>query len=91
MIEGGELSGLAAGVLAGEVRRATEAGAGQGGSRLPDDELPGVDEESMPLRKGIALGGGAFTFLVLLLVNSLDELETAAMSVLAPTSARRSG
>ena len=48
-----------------------------------DDLLPGVGDEEMPLRQGLAMGG-AFTFIVLLVLNSLDELEQAAMAVLAP-------
>jgi ABC-type branched-subunit amino acid transport system ATPase component/predicted MFS family arabinose efflux permease len=48
-----------------------------------DDLLPGVGAEPMSLRDGLRVGG-AFTFLVLLLLNSLDELEAAALSVLAP-------
>ena len=53
-------------------------------------ELPGVAEEEISLRQGLALGGGAFTFIVLLLLNSLDELESAAMTVLGPDIGRRS-
>jgi ABC-type branched-subunit amino acid transport system ATPase component/predicted MFS family arabinose efflux permease len=48
-----------------------------------DDLLPGVGGEPMSLRDGLRIGG-AFTFVVLLLLNSLDELEAAALSVLAP-------
>lgn len=48
-----------------------------------DDLLPGVGDEEVPLREGLAMGG-AFTFIVLLVLNSLDELEQAAMAVLAP-------
>ena len=48
-----------------------------------DDLLPGVGDEEIPLREGLAMGG-AFTFIVLLVLNSLDELEQAAMAVLAP-------
>ncbi len=48
-----------------------------------DDLLPGVGDEEIPLRQGLAMGG-AFTFVVLLVLNSLDELEQAAMAVLAP-------
>ena len=48
-----------------------------------DDLLPGVGDEEMPLREGLKMGG-AFTFIVLLVLNSLDELEQAAMAVLAP-------
>ena len=48
-----------------------------------DDLLPGVGDEETPLREGLKMGG-AFTFIVLLVLNSLDELEQAAMAVLAP-------
>ncbi|MFL5687562.1 MAG: MFS transporter [Chloroflexota bacterium] len=47
-------------------------------------ELPGVAEEDMPFRRGLLLGGGAYTFIVLLLLNSLDELESAALTILGP-------
>ena len=50
---------------------------------FPDDLLPGVGSEEMSLREGLAKGGAA-TFIVLLLLNSLDELEAAALAVLAP-------
>ncbi len=48
-----------------------------------DDLLPGATQETMTLREGLARGG-LFTFVVLTLLNSLDELEQAALSVLAP-------
>ncbi|MDE0237267.1 MAG: hypothetical protein OXN95_08600, partial [bacterium] len=41
---------------------------------FPDDVLPGVGSEEMSLREGLAKGGVA-TFVVLLILNSLDELE----------------
>ena len=47
------------------------------------EELPGVGSAEMSLKEGLARGGMA-TFLVLLVLNSLDELELAALSVLAP-------
>jgi ABC-type branched-subunit amino acid transport system ATPase component/MFS family permease len=50
---------------------------------LPDELLPGVGGRSMSLRDGL-LAGGTFTFVVLLILNALDELETAGLSVLAP-------
>ena len=50
---------------------------------FPDDLLPGVGSEEMSLREGLAKGGAA-TFIILLLLNSLDELEAAALAVLAP-------
>ncbi|MBC8364200.1 MAG: MFS transporter [Actinobacteria bacterium] len=49
-----------------------------------DDLLPGVKSEGISIRKGLAMGGGAATFVVLLLLASLDELQTAAITVLAP-------
>ena len=49
----------------------------------PDEELPGVGEESMSLRAGIA-AGGASTVAMLALLNGLDELEREAATLLAP-------
>ena len=51
---------------------------------FPDDLLPGVRSEGISLKKGLAMGGGAATFVVLAILNSLDELQMAAISVLAP-------
>ncbi len=68
-------------------RRVLDSQADQVGAddevQFPDDVLPGVGREEMSLREGLAKGGVA-TFLVLLILNSLDELESAALSVLAP-------
>ncbi len=50
---------------------------------FPDDLLPGVGAEAVSLKQGLA-AGGAFTFWILLLINTLDELESASLSVLAP-------
>ena len=50
---------------------------------FPDDLLPGVDAEQMSLREGLRRGGITM-FVVLTLLNSLDELEGAAIYVLAP-------
>ena len=73
---------LSAAVLAEEAARHAE---GQADPVLfPDDLLPGVKSEGISLRKGLAMGGGAATFVVLMVLNSLDELQTAAISVLAP-------
>ena len=49
----------------------------------PDEELPGVGEESMSLRAGIAAGGSS-TVAMLALLNGLDELEREAATLLAP-------
>lgn len=48
-----------------------------------DDELPGVGAAAVSVSGALA-SGGTFTFLVLLLLNSLDELEAAALAILAP-------
>ncbi|HET9667537.1 MAG TPA: hypothetical protein VFP09_12300, partial [Desertimonas sp.] len=48
-----------------------------------DDLLPGVGSEQMSLRDGV-MRGGVFTFVMLILLQSFDELETATLSVLAP-------
>ena len=48
-----------------------------------DDLLPGVGDEELPLREGLRQGGW-FVFVVLLLIAAFDELESAALSVLAP-------
>jgi len=61
-------------------RASTPAG---DGPEVADHLLPGVGAEAMPLRQGLAIGG-TMTFVVLLLLNTLDELEAAALTVLAP-------
>jgi ABC-type branched-subunit amino acid transport system ATPase component/MFS family permease len=48
-----------------------------------DDLLPGVTDEPMTLRQGLATGG-AFTFIMLIVLASVENLETAALAVLAP-------
>ena len=48
-----------------------------------DDLLPGVGEEEVTLGQGLRIGGVS-TFVVLLLLSSFDELESATLSVLAP-------
>ena len=73
---------LSATVLTEEAARQAEEQADQ--VLFPDDLLPGVKSEGISLRKGLAMGGGAATFVVLMVLNSLDELQTAAISVLAP-------
>lgn len=78
----GEVASLTSGVLAEEARRTGRAE--EDGPAIDTAELPGVAEEEVSLRRGLAMGGGSFTFLVLLLLNSLDELEAAAMTVLGP-------
>ena len=48
-----------------------------------DDLLPGVGAEEMTLRQGLA-AGGSFTFVMLLLLNGVENLEGASLGVLAP-------
>jgi ABC-type branched-subunit amino acid transport system ATPase component/predicted MFS family arabinose efflux permease len=82
------LSTLTAGVLdEEEARLASGRGApsaGERGEGVEEADLPGVGDDRLNLRQGLAMGGGAFTFWILLLLNSLDELESAAMQVLGP-------
>ncbi len=89
MESGGDVASLASGVLAGEADRTN--GSRSDAPDLDPADLPGVAEEELSLRRGLAMGGGAFTFVVLLLLNSLDELEAAAMTVLGPDIGRSLG
>jgi ABC-type branched-subunit amino acid transport system ATPase component/predicted MFS family arabinose efflux permease len=50
---------------------------------FPDDLLPGVNAEPLTLRQGLAIGGW-WMFIILTALNSLDELESEAINVLAP-------
>lgn len=76
-----DVESLTAAVLAEEERRAASPATRP---QLDLSELPGVNAEEVSLKHGLTLGGGAFTFLVILLLTSLDELQTAALSVLGP-------
>ena len=51
---------------------------------FPDDLLPGVKSEGISFKKGLKLGGGTATFFTLALLSGLEELQTAAINVLAP-------
>lgn len=77
----GARPGLATAVLdqveAGHDERATEEVV------FADDLLPGVGDEPLTLSEGLAVGG-RFTFVVLLALVALEELEGAALGVLAP-------
>jgi ABC-type branched-subunit amino acid transport system ATPase component/predicted MFS family arabinose efflux permease len=74
-----QASALAATILELEAERQEE------GRRveLPDDVLPGVGDQDLDLRAGLRTGG-AFTFFVLAMLTAFDELEVAALSILAP-------
>jgi ABC-type branched-subunit amino acid transport system ATPase component/predicted MFS family arabinose efflux permease len=54
---------------------------------FPDDLLPGVNAPPMTLRQGLRVGGW-FMFLILTAIVSLDQLEGAAINVLAPNIQR---
>lgn len=69
--------GLAAGILEREAAAAGEP------VLFADDLLPGVGGQELSFKQGLAVGG-RFTFLVLLALVALDELEGAALAVLAP-------
>jgi ABC-type branched-subunit amino acid transport system ATPase component/predicted MFS family arabinose efflux permease len=49
----------------------------------PDELLPGARDDDVGLRDGLRRSG-TYTFAILLILNSLDELESATMTVLAP-------
>ena len=53
-----------------------------------DDLLPGVGDEELTLAPGRSRVGGVFTFVMLMLLQLVDELETATLSVLAPEHPR---
>jgi ABC-type branched-subunit amino acid transport system ATPase component/predicted MFS family arabinose efflux permease len=76
------MAALAATVLDEEAARQAEQESSE--VLFADDLLPGVKSEGISLKKGLAMGGGAATFVVLMILNSLDELQTAAIAVLAP-------
>ncbi len=78
----GDVAALAATVLDEEAARQAEQESSE--VLFADDLLPGVKSEGISLKKGLAMGGGAATFVVLMILNSLDELQTAAIAVLAP-------
>ncbi len=50
---------------------------------LPQDMLPGSQEEAMSLREGLRKAG-ARTFIVLSIITSLDYLQSGGLAVLAP-------
>lgn len=79
---GNSVASIAAGVIADEEVRA-ERRVARDDILFPDEMLPGVMSEPLTLRQGFARGG-VFMFAILTILNSLDELEGAAMNVLAP-------
>jgi ABC-type branched-subunit amino acid transport system ATPase component/predicted MFS family arabinose efflux permease len=80
---GSSAASLAATVLDEEAAREETQKLSREQVIFPDDLLPGVDAEPMSLRAGLARGGW-WMFAILTALNSLDELEGAAINVLAP-------
>jgi len=74
---------LASTVLNEEAARQAEQESAREQVVFPDDLLPGVAAEPMTLRHGLRVGGW-YMFLILTAIVSLDELEGAAIYVLAP-------
>jgi len=74
---------LTAVVVAEEEARREAQAAAEAGELLPDDLLPGVGGEPMPLREGIKAGGIAM-IVALLLVNVIETFDQVALQVLAP-------
>jgi ABC-type branched-subunit amino acid transport system ATPase component/predicted MFS family arabinose efflux permease len=81
-----------AGALAGAILEIEAERQAEGEKRvvLPDDVLPGVGDEELTLRGALAVGG-AFTFGVIAMLVALDELESSALSTLAPDIAKTIG
>jgi ABC-type branched-subunit amino acid transport system ATPase component/predicted MFS family arabinose efflux permease len=80
---GDGVAALAAAVLDEEEARQAAKARRREQVIFPDDLLPGVNAPPLSLREGIARGG-LLMFAVLTALNSLDELEGAAINVLAP-------
>jgi ABC-type branched-subunit amino acid transport system ATPase component/predicted MFS family arabinose efflux permease len=78
-----EAAQLAVAVLEAEAEREAQQAAAQEQVLFPDDLLPGVGEGHLSLGQALRAGGVA-TFVVLLLLQSFEELEVATLSVLAP-------
>ena len=77
-----EAARLAVAVLDAEAEREAQQAEASKPILFADELLPGVGDK-VTLREAVQIGGVA-TFVVLMLLNSLDELEAATLSVLAP-------
>ena len=76
MPEASEPAALTAVVVAEEERRRDAQAAAEAGELLPDDLLPGVGGEQMPLREGLKTGGFAL-IVSLLLVNVIETFDNS--------------
>ena len=80
---GQDPAALAARVLAEEAKRQAEQAARSEVTVLPDDLLPGVGAEQMPLKQALRVGGIAMV-VVLGLITIAEGFERAAGGVLSP-------
>ena len=80
---GDSTAGLVQVLLDAEAERQAEQAEAEKEVLFADDLLPGVGDERITLRQGV-VQGGVFAFVILVLLQSFDELETATLSVLAP-------
>jgi ABC-type branched-subunit amino acid transport system ATPase component/predicted MFS family arabinose efflux permease len=80
---GTDPAALAARVLAEEAKRQAEQAARSEVTVLPDDLLPGVGAEQMPLKQALHVGGIAMV-VVLGLITIAEGFERAAGGVLSP-------
>ncbi len=83
MPEETDAAALTAVVLREEESRQAAQAAAEAGELLPDDLLPGVGGDAMPMGEGLRIGG--LTMIVsLLLVAIIETLDQVALQVLAP-------
>ncbi|UGQ11031.1 MFS transporter [Yinghuangia sp. ASG 101] len=76
-------AGLAAGLIDAEAERQARQAEAKREVVFADELLPGVGGSPMTLRQGVA-AGGSVTFLTLATLATFDELESAALTILAP-------
>jgi ABC-type branched-subunit amino acid transport system ATPase component/MFS family permease len=76
-----EAASLSAAVLEAEAER--QAAQADEEVLFADDLLPGVGDEELTLREGLAIGG-SYTFMMMLLIVSVENFEGASLGVLAP-------
>jgi ABC-type branched-subunit amino acid transport system ATPase component/sugar phosphate permease len=74
---------LAAAVLDEEAKRQADQAARSAEVILPDDLLPGVGDDPMPMRDAVRSGGKAM-LIVLPLLGLVEEFDRVAITVLAP-------
>ena len=76
-----DASSLAGAVLQAEAERQAEQQ--ETDVLFADDLLPGVGDEKLTLKEGVAVGG-TFTFVMLLMIAGFENFESATLGVLAP-------